>query len=141
MWNRASFGSEGGMSAKHTPGPWQAESRFPKGDLQRPWVGRLAEQRYSALACGETVEEAIANARLIAAAPDMLEALEETRTALQHAANTFYRYAKLHRAKGTDQGDEKACANAGMGEEMNAAIAVIDACLSRARGEHPGGEG
>lgn len=44
-------------------------------DLQRPWVGRLSESRYAALACGENGAEAAANARLIAAAPTMLDVL------------------------------------------------------------------
>lgn len=68
-------------------------------------------------------------AALFAAAPDMLAELAQSKIALQHAANTFYRYAKLHRAKETDEGDTKACANASMGEEMNEAIARIDALL------------
>jgi hypothetical protein len=46
---------------------------------ERPWVGRLAENRYSALSCGETQAEAIANARLIAAAPELYEALKTMR--------------------------------------------------------------
>lgn len=58
---------------QHTPGPWRAEW-VPKG--QRPWVGRIAEGRWAALACGKTDEEAEANARLIAAAPELLAALQ-----------------------------------------------------------------
>jgi hypothetical protein len=62
---------------KHTPGPWEAE-RLPQdaGSNVRPWVGRLSEYKFAALTCGETQDEAVANARLIAAAPDMYEALK-----------------------------------------------------------------
>lgn len=56
--------------SKHTPGPWVAEPVGGKGS----WVkGSTGE--WAALACGDTSESAEANARLIAAAPDMLEAL------------------------------------------------------------------
>ena len=60
-----------------TPGPWDAEklSRVAR-ENERPWVGRLSEHRYAALSCGETQAEATANAHLIAAAPDLYEALE-----------------------------------------------------------------
>lgn len=60
----------------HTPGPWEAETKeFGDTPGWRPWVGRLGEHRYAALSCGETQEEAIANACLIAAAPELLVAL------------------------------------------------------------------
>jgi hypothetical protein len=39
-------------------------------------VGRLKEGHYTALACGDTQGEAIANARLIAAAPCMARDLQ-----------------------------------------------------------------
>lgn len=56
--------------SKHTPGPWVAEPGGGKGS----WVkGSTGE--WAALACGDTSESAEANARLIAAAPDMLKAL------------------------------------------------------------------
>lgn len=58
------------------PGPWEAERFITKGDLPHPWVGRLAEHRYSALACGETAEEALANACLIASAPETYSLLK-----------------------------------------------------------------
>lgn len=53
--------------------------------------------------------------------------VEQVQEALQHAQNTFYRYAELHQAKGTDEGDYKACANASMGEEMGRALNVLAA--------------
>ena len=69
---------DGGLRATpcFTPGPWSVEPHMSRGDLPRPWVGRLEENRFAALACGDTGEEASANAHLIAAAPDMYGALE-----------------------------------------------------------------
>lgn len=46
------------------------------------------------------------------------------REALTHARDTFLRYARIHREKGTDEGDQKACANASMAEEMDRALAA-----------------
>lgn len=60
---------------KHTPGPWRVSvEKYPEprkvkvGTGEDGWWG-------VASAFGDTQEEAEANARLIAAAPDMLEAL------------------------------------------------------------------
>lgn len=67
------------MSVEHTPGPW-----FVSG----PFIGpRLAADsgiqiKVARVAGDETDVECIANARLIAAAPDMLTALKEARAAL-----------------------------------------------------------
>lgn len=65
------------MSTKHTPGPWRVEQ---DGNMNPnltfricgPWIHRKssARQPYHALADTE------ANARLIAAAPELLEALK-----------------------------------------------------------------
>lgn len=55
---------------KHTPGPWLAEVSAAKV----AWI-QGSNGEWAALACGETDASAAANARLIAAAPDMLEAL------------------------------------------------------------------
>lgn len=54
--------------SKHTPGPWVLDGEA--------WVVTVATKRY--ITCeGRNAEEAEANARLIAAAPEMLEALQE----------------------------------------------------------------
>ena len=69
------------MSTKHTPGPWTMHPRFDDGAEVRAiapvaWcsvattVGSSGNQSIDAA-------EARANARLIAAAPDLLRALEE----------------------------------------------------------------
>jgi hypothetical protein len=69
------------MSA-HTPGPWHVER---DGDETMVWSGRTEQQAQWAIAdvCGTAsgivglrLGEGIANARLIAAAPDLLAALK-----------------------------------------------------------------
>ena len=58
--------------AEHTPGPWRHEWREPDCTV---WAG---EDEHVASIYGDgSVENATANARLIAAAPDLLEALKE----------------------------------------------------------------
>ncbi len=59
-----------------TPGPWEFERNPDPRDLPYPWIGQLGDSRYSALACGADEAEVLANARLIAAAPELFEALE-----------------------------------------------------------------
>ena len=66
------------MSTKHTPGPWMSAASKNHPDFysieKRDGDGRLADD-----ICFLTLkkgEEGMANARLIAAAPDLLEALE-----------------------------------------------------------------
>lgn len=57
------------MSVKHTPGPWHVQpSDHPGGLLIKPIPGQVVAQ------CDE-LPEMEANARLIAAAPEMYEAL------------------------------------------------------------------
>lgn len=58
-------------TVKSTPGPWTAEKNGGKG----AWI-KGANGEWSAMACGTDDENADANARLIAAAPDLLEALK-----------------------------------------------------------------
>lgn len=70
---------------KHTPGPWEIENHQGK---RGSWIGHVTAEgalRCAALVLGETDEVANANARLIAAAPQLLEALIKARAALhQH---------------------------------------------------------
>lgn len=56
--------------SKHTPGPWRS---FERGVTFHYWVVKVAN-RVIAKITGEDQE---ANARLIAAAPELLEALEK----------------------------------------------------------------
>ena len=57
---------------KHTPGPWETECQGKRGlEYWHVFKGDL----YISDAGGKTLEEMEANARLIAAAPEMAEAL------------------------------------------------------------------
>ena len=69
------------MTTQHTPGPWKAhfeEAYFVTG----PDLGRVALMLHLKGAHGlggrRSGDESAANCRLIAAAPDLLEALENT---------------------------------------------------------------
>ena len=59
--------------ATHTPGPWLA---YPSNEPMQTNVGLPDSAIGHAIAFGNSQEEADANARLIAAAPDLLTALE-----------------------------------------------------------------
>lgn len=63
----------------HTPGPWKTIFKPILTETQSPRAWRMfvtSEMGAVGASNGETVEEATANARLIAVAPDLLEALE-----------------------------------------------------------------
>ncbi len=76
------------MSVQHTPGPWTVEPCTPKEDgshFEGFMVWALADCEHHPIAdcsCNHTCRmdwDVEANARLIAAAPDMLAALHEAR--------------------------------------------------------------
>lgn len=92
------------MSNGHTPGPWSI-------DKEERWVIHEPEGKSGTLVVPEIYlddDEAIANARLIAAAPDLLEALESAQMAImgythQNAvtlAALFKANAAIAKAKG-----------------------------------------
>ena len=62
------------MENKHTPGPWQVGPTPKTTDVIYGPMGTVAT----------LFENNQANARLIAAAPEMLEALREARIAMNH---------------------------------------------------------
>jgi hypothetical protein len=96
--------------AKHTPERWSAHKR---GD------GESAEYHIED-EDGAVLGEAFWNlehAHLMAAAPMMLEALEE-------AKEVFMRYAEIHFAKRTPEGDRKAAENIVMVRQIGDAIAA-----------------
>lgn len=100
------------MSGGHTPGEWASAEGTTTGRIViAPGEPKV---RRNVAACGGPNREA--NARLIAAAPDLLEALEG-------AAQTFRRYEEMHAAKGSIEGDMKARANAEKAERYEALIA------------------
>jgi hypothetical protein len=66
------------MSGQHTPGPWEYTKAASSGDrgIHAEGTGIFAEAFADIRRAGENNSaEALANARLIAAAPDLLEAL------------------------------------------------------------------
>lgn len=66
------------MNAKHTPGPWDNEQG------NHPWIDIYVEKDGSAIAkaYGDNAES-IANARLIATAPELLEALQSLTSTIE----------------------------------------------------------
>lgn len=102
---------------KHTPGPWEIE-RYSDGLLQIVGDVRVIDYDEEHVT---TIVEAVsysneANAKLIAAAPELLADLQE-------AATTLRRYETLHRAKGTDDSTAKAEVNAALAARFEATIA------------------
>jgi len=107
------------LENKHTPAPWSI------GDYQGP--GESSDLVYGAplphghfSICSLTGyfprEQRMANAKLIAAAPDLLADLRE-------AATTLRRYEALHRDKGTDESTAKAEVNAALASRFETTIA------------------
>ena len=80
------------MTTKHTPGPWE---------WQRPFSRNLAKCLSGGgrplLRC---IDVSDANARLIAAAPDLLEALKRSRAQWIHSVNADYCLAAIAKAEG-----------------------------------------
>lgn len=69
------------MSGKHTPGPWSWSNAYETTDGRRTWSLVSEENGYGILSCDgeENSPQGIndePNARLIAAAPELLEALQ-----------------------------------------------------------------
>ena len=59
---------------KHTPGPWETEDR--NNDLRVIWSSRKTQVARTDTSIHHSRQEQEANARLIAAAPDLIEALK-----------------------------------------------------------------
>jgi hypothetical protein len=73
--------------ASHTPGPWRA---IFKAGMRATVIAPAEDYRICAIggaAMGDDADEA--NARLIAAAPELLEALKESRDGLADALNNL----------------------------------------------------
>ena len=87
--------------SKHTPGPW--ENAKPV----YPWQGPIVVVDDDVPICyvdDNTHDDAtaLANARLIAAAPDMLEALENIENDAEHMPDTAWRMVQAAIAKATE---------------------------------------
>lgn len=118
------------MSAKHTPGPWKAhfeEAYFVTG----PDLGRVAMMMNLKGAHGlggrRSGAESAANCRLIAAAPDMLEALLDARQCIH-----LDRVALADAHTGPDWLDEDGALAVG---DYDAVLARIEAAIAKATGE------
>lgn len=120
------------METQHTPGPWRLETTVNEtrssGSYDYFWYEIFAKGRKTALAevfeldaderDGVWDPETRANAHLMAAAPDMFEALKQ-------AATQFRAYEQQHLAKGTPEADEKARTNARYAELCEAALPAL----------------
>lgn len=72
------FQAPAGLASNHTPGPWEIEDRKDGGRTVVDSAGRsITFTPQFEGAAARSIEEAIANARLIAAAPDLLDAIVE----------------------------------------------------------------
>ena len=74
------------IEAKHTPGPWKAGrpdmATYVDGWPSKWIYGGIDQSKYVAVASGKDIpdwKEVMANAHLIAAAPEMLDELEKQR--------------------------------------------------------------
>ena len=94
---------------KHTPGPWKTWSH--NGCLVVDSNGlQVADTFHGIPVLHRSDAECRENARLIAAAPDLLKQRDELMAAVQYAADVFAEYVALHKAKGA-AGAEKAQSN------------------------------
>lgn len=84
--------------AEHTPGPWTNHGRIPQPGLPHSSVAAktLIARVYSE-AYGDTEQET-ANARLVAAAPDLLDAARAALDDLISDGHAHYRVAETLRA-------------------------------------------
>lgn len=78
------------METKHTPGPWEINPRAKAMIMSESGRGIASAAVYSTnTGNGEHIEENLANAKLIAAAPEMLEALKYAKRMLK-TSNAIY---------------------------------------------------
>lgn len=66
---------EQGSRAEHTPGTWEYQFHAPGNDVQGGLAGYSVQQQHGEGVAYNVAREA--NARLISAAPDLLEAAQE----------------------------------------------------------------
>lgn len=80
------------MKTQHTPGPWRADIRLAQTVVvsERGIVADIARHESSTTEQSYSDEEIAANARLISAAPELLEALEQI-AARENTADGFER--------------------------------------------------
>ena len=79
---------------KHTPGPWRIGTAPPNGEQA---IGTIRGMMVAVATTGVGMEkETLANARLIAAAPELLEALKLAANALDKMGDMPYSDASTH---------------------------------------------
>lgn len=129
--------------AGHTPGPWRVQERGDgtldvviDHDQLLPLPGTQGAMSYSRTVCSfewRTLEHD-ANAALIAAAPDLLEALRETDRRLRHYRSVIARWKQQAQPE-TDDLDVEEVGH--LDDELNDLDAQIDAnraALAKAEG-------
>lgn len=115
------------MSAKHTPGPWRTSEFFSglRSLIKGPHGMQIALcQRYEEW----TVETVEANARLISAAPDLLEALQAARGIVQLDRDSI---VESESCPVTGKVSDLA---GGIIDEYDTALAKIDSAIAKATG-------
>ena len=90
------------METKHTPGPW-AYHNTPTPFIHVAAGGLPICQIYTSTAHGQSMGEQFANAHLIAAAPELLEALQFVMTASGEQLGTAFEQAQAAIAKATGE--------------------------------------
>lgn len=112
--------------SKHTPGPWEAVGIYgdvmaeaPRGAICRCY------QEKAMNSLGPTLEQSRANARLIAAAPDLLAAAEKS----VHLLGLLVESVGWREAWGNIDGGTWA------GPSVQGSIDALSAAIRRARGE------
>ena len=117
----------------HTPGPWKASETYPAGDWCVHAQGIPWQLAY--LHASSQVEWPLeANARLIAAAPDLLEALEDADASLAQALGLIVEFGDLNgfrNLSNEELGRAVVCVAERCAESRNAARAA----LAKTRGE------
>lgn len=109
------------MKTNHTQGPWTSQiSGSEKGELHQLLIGQRAsrvgvvilpfitlsyESSKNAVLTPQTADEAQANARLIAAAPEMLEALEAV-NAIEDGRTQFLAFELVAKAIAKARGEK-----------------------------------
>lgn len=116
------------METKHTAGPWEADKVAVRSSGPDGRQVCLCEISVRGRSYYETYDEAIANASLIAAAPDLLNALAAACTSLElHAAS-----ARHYAAAGWDT-----AANTGLAAELERNAGYYREIIAKAEGAQP----
>ena len=114
----------------HTPGPWINDNGLVNGTESRKRFGGVSVDIFDANEWPrELHDEALANAALIAAAPDMLIALREARDFI--AAEREIRRQSCILRGGTGETDQD---GAILVSEADARLSQIDAAIAKAEG-------